>query len=137
MLSDRAPAIEHDRWLPDRGRGLNAELGQARSSLGSGPLLIIHADLPALCPDDIRSMLEEAQHAGCAIAPDRHRRGTNAVALADGRDFRFRFGSGSFARHCNQAGGECTIFERFGLALDVDTPDDLDLARASLFDATA
>lgn len=130
VLSDRRPVIEHDRWFADRGRGLNDELGLARSSLGPGPLLVVHADLPALCPNDIRAMLAEARQAGCAIAPDRHRRGTNAVALADGRDFHFQFGSDSFTRHCDQPGGDYRIVDRFGLALDVDTPDDFDLARS-------
>lgn len=131
VLSDRPPWSTHHIWLADRGRGLNHELGEARALLGGGPLLVVHGDLPALCPDDVRMMLGEALQAGCAIAPDRHRRGTNAVALADGRAFQFRFGEDSFNCHCTEAGDACRIVERFGIALDVDTPDDFDLARSA------
>lgn len=113
------------QWLPDEGRGLNGELDAARARLGTGPVLVIHADLPCLTVGDIRCLLTAAQASGAALAPDRHGQGTNAVALADGDDFRFQFGPDSFARHRAQR-PHAAIVERDGLGFDLDTPTDLD-----------
>ena len=106
-------------WLPDRGRGLNAELQAVEIA---GPRLIIHADLPLVTPDDVEALVAAARGGG-AIAPDRHGTGVNALALDTGVSIDFRFGPGSFARHREQAA--LTIVARPGLALDIDTPDDL------------
>lgn len=120
-------------WLRDAGRGLNPELEGARESLGTVPLLVIHADLPLVEPADITAMLTRAEEWGCAIAPDRHREGTNAIALAAGRIFAFAFGTGSLALHVAQTDGAAMLVERPGLGLDCDTPDDLDRAIAGGF----
>jgi 2-phospho-L-lactate guanylyltransferase len=106
-------------WLPDRGLGLNAEL---QAVAIAGPRLIIHADLPLVTPDDVAALVAAASGGG-AIAPDRHGTGVNALALDAGVSMEFRFGPGSFARHQEQ--GRLTVVARPGLALDVDTPDDL------------
>jgi 2-phospho-L-lactate guanylyltransferase len=116
------------QWREDLGRGLNAELIAARAEI-AGPLLVVFADLPLLTSDDVRALLAAAERAGVAIAPDRAGEGTNAIALADARSFRFAFGEGSFARHRAEAPG-AEIVLRQGLALDVDTPGDLDAATA-------
>jgi len=108
-------------WLPDGGRGLNAELQALEVA---GPRLIIHADLPLVTPDDVEALLSAGRGDG-AIAPDRHGTGVNALALDAGVSMAFRFGPGSFARHLEQAGGRLTVVARPGLALDIDTPDDL------------
>ena len=62
-----------------------------------------------------------------AVAPDRHRRGTNGLALDAGLDFAFRFGAGSFAAHMAEAarlGVAAQALDNPGLALDIDTPED-------------
>lgn len=106
-------------WLPDRGLGLNAEL----QALGiAEPRLIIHADLPLVTPDDVETLLAAA-HGGGAIAPDRHGTGVNALALDSGVTMEFGFGPGSFAHHRKQ--GRLMVVARQGLALDIDTPEDL------------
>jgi len=115
-------------WVADLGRGLNSELAAARDRLSQGPFLIIHADLPLLAPDEVRVLLEAAEQSGMALAPDRHGGGTNALAVWDGRPLAFCFGPGSFAQHLAQARDEVAVVERLGLALDLDTPDDLDTA---------
>lgn len=133
LLSDHPVEGWTGGWHHDQGRGLNTELMAAREAIGAVPLLVIHADLPLVGSADIDALLDAARQAGCAIAPDRHGAGTNALAIHDGRAFDFRFGPDSFALHLAQAGEHCRVVERPGLALDVDTSDDLDAAIAAGF----
>lgn len=133
LLSDVRPPEWTGCWIEDRGSGLNAELQAARARLGALPLLVIHADLPLIAAADVEAMIAAAGVAGCAIGPDRHGIGTNALALVDGRDFQFRFGPGSFAKHVAEANPRHIVVERPGLALDCDTPDDLAIASARGF----
>ena len=131
LLADRRPSGWSGGWsggwIADTGRGLNAEL---QAAAVARPLLVIHADLPLLSVADVEALLAAAEGSGCAIAPDRHGSGTNALALADARGFAFGFGAGSFARHRAQA-ADAAVVERLGLGLDLDTPDDLDAAAAA------
>lgn len=112
-------------WLRDEGRGLNEELTSARDVLGNGPIIVVHADLPCLTADDVTCLLAAAAASGAAFAPDRHGRGTNAVALADSRPFQFAFGPDSLTHHRHQR-ADAAIVERAGLGFDVDTPSDID-----------
>jgi 2-phospho-L-lactate guanylyltransferase len=117
-----APLGRADRdWLPDGGLGLNAELQALQIT---GPRLVIHADLPLVTPEDVEALLSAAR-GGAAIAPDRHGSGVNALALEASVSMEFQFGPNSFARHQEQVGGRLTVVSRPGLALDIDTPDDL------------
>jgi 2-phospho-L-lactate guanylyltransferase len=135
--------------------GLNAALEHAREVLAasSDRLLVAHADLPALTPDDVAALLVE--DAPVVIATDRYRSGTNLLLLPfeteadslsaarerrnlglegggdeDGDEaggFRFRFGVGSLAAHVAEAeahGLEVTVVHRPGTAVDLDTADD-------------
>jgi 2-phospho-L-lactate guanylyltransferase len=129
VLSEIRPSTWSGEWLRDRGGGLNAELGAAARELGGERLLIIHADLPAVSPDDIAALIFAAT-GGVAIAPDRHGAGTNAIALSQASGFSFAFGPGSFNRHREHAARRARIVKRPGLALDIDTPADLAAALA-------
>jgi 2-phospho-L-lactate guanylyltransferase len=125
VLSPERPMAWAGPFRLDQGRGLNAELADA----ARGPkTLIVHADLPLLTTTDIAALTEGT---GIAIAPDRHGTGTNALALPEAQDFAFAFGPDSFGRHCAAAGEQARIVKRPGLALDVDTPEDLAAALAS------
>ena len=117
-------------WLADHGAELNAALETAVSTLGARPVLIVHADLPLLDAADVQCLIDGAATAGCVIAANRHGHGTNAIALADPRGFRFHFGADSLNRHLAEAGPACALIERTGLAFDCDTPDDLEAIRA-------
>jgi 2-phospho-L-lactate guanylyltransferase len=128
VLSDTPPEDWAGRVALDEGRGLNEELRLLAASLGSVPLLVIHADLPLLADEDIAVLLNEAEH-GCAIAPDRESVGTNAIALLRPDAPTFAFGEGSFARHLAAMDG-ARVVVRPGLGLDIDTPADLDAALA-------
>jgi len=124
LLAPAAVPAWPTRWLPDGGRGLNSELATARATLGKRPFVIIHADLPRLTTEDVAYLLAAAEANGAAFAPDRHGRGTNAVALADVDPFRFAFGPHSLIAHKQQR-PDAAIVERDGLGFDVDTPLDL------------
>jgi 2-phospho-L-lactate guanylyltransferase len=126
LLSDIRPAGWPGDFIPDQGRGLNGELHAAAAAL-STPLLVIHADLPFVSREDIDAMISQTD-LGCAIAPDRHGTGTNALALRDPTGFDFAFGADSFGRHREAAGARARVVDRHGLGFDIDTVDDLDAA---------
>lgn len=137
VLSPIRPDGWNGAWLQDEGSGLNAELTSAHVRLGGSRILVIHADLPWLAVDDVAALVEAAEASGAALAPDRHDQGTNGIGLRDGAAFDFRFGPGSLRLHRAQL-PDATIVSRKGLALDIDTPDDLErltgesMARAGL-----
>jgi 2-phospho-L-lactate guanylyltransferase len=93
-------------------------------------VLIIPADLPLITPEDIRAMLARAKDPPVVVvAPDRHRKGTNALLVCPVGLIEYDFGPGSFQRHCDralQAGARLEIIDLASLALDVDLPEDLD-----------
>lgn len=110
--------------------GLNGALEHAREVLaarGPGPLLVAHADLPALTSEDVAALL--VGDAPVVVATDRYRSGTNLLLLrfeAEG-GFRFRFGIGSLAAHLAEAeahGLDAVVVHRPGTAVDLDTADD-------------
>ena len=133
LLAPIAPEGWRHAWIRDEGRGLNEELAAFRAIEISGNLLIIHADLPLLARSDVEAALIAAAASGVAIAPDRHDRGTNALALTAGAAMQLRFGVDSFEQHLGQA-PEAAVLRREGLALDIDTPEDFELAAAAGFD---
>ena len=98
-------------------------------------LLVVHADLPALRPDEVRQLVNAPTP--LVLAPDLHRTGTNALALRlDGTSgehslagdrFAFRFGAGSYAAHLAEAermGLATTTAIMDGVERDLDTIDD-------------
>jgi len=119
-------AVLHIR---DEGRGLNAELEAARALCGGRHVVVLHADLPFVIEAEIAALLRGAGADGAALSPDRHGAGTNAIALAGAGAFGFAFGEASLARHLARPGTR--MIRRRGLALDVDTPADLELALAA------
>jgi 2-phospho-L-lactate guanylyltransferase len=129
LLLSPQPIADIPGWHCDKGTGLNDALNDALGALGL-PLLVLHADLPLLRPEDVAALLNAAEAQGIAIAPDRHGGGTNAIAIADAAAFRFAFGNASFLRHVKEAGARAAVLTLAGLSLDVDTPDDLHAAIA-------
>ena len=62
------------------------------------------------------------------LVPDRHRDGTNVIALPTDMPFQFAYGPGSFQRHLDSAiadGLSVRVRRDPLLALDIDTPSDL------------
>ncbi len=94
-------------------------------------VIIVPADLPLITPEDVRALLERAKYPPVVVvAPDRHRKGTNALLVCPVGLIEYEFGPGSFERHCElarQAGARLEICELPSLALDVDYPEDLEI----------
>lgn len=124
VLSPVDPARPHAEWVRDEGRGLNEELIAQRAQFSGRNFLIVHADLPFLEAADISALLEAAESAGVAIAPDKFDLGTNALALRAESSISFKFGADSFAQH-RAAAPDAAIVRSRGLSHDIDTPDDL------------
>jgi 2-phospho-L-lactate guanylyltransferase len=132
LLSDMPPNGWQGPFILDEGRGLNAELNALVELRRPTRLLVIHADLPLVSVDDIAALIA-GDSAGCAIAPDRHGTGTNALALGEPLGFDFAFGPNSFTRHRAAAKGKARVVTRLGLGLDIDTAADLDAAISAGF----
>jgi len=96
-------------------------------------VLVIPADLPLLRPADVAALLERATNPPVVvIAPDRHRRGTNALLLSPANLIEYDFGGSSFERHCERArkaSARLEVVELPSLGLDLDLPEDLELVR--------
>lgn len=100
-------------------------------------VLIVPMDLPLMTSCDISIMISKSQGSDPAIviAPDHHRQGTNALLVCPAGQIEYQFGEGSFPRHCElaqQSGARLEICELPNLALDVDYPEDLQMARNAL-----
>ncbi len=102
-------------------------------------VLIVPADLPLLTVEDIREVVRRAVNPPVVvITPDRHRQGTNALLISPPGLIQYEYGPGSFQKHCSQAkqaGAKLEICERGSVALDIDFPEDLELAGYELMDA--
>ena len=108
------------------GHNAAAELGIARAlELGAARALLVPGDCPLLAADDIDALLDRhTSSPPVVVVPDRHGTGTNALLLSPPDVIRPAFGPGSRDRHL-ALHDEAVLDEVDGLALDVDTPDDL------------
>jgi 2-phospho-L-lactate guanylyltransferase len=125
--------VLHETGEPDLNRALQAATDAAQAN-GAQAVFIVHADLPWVTAAELQAM---ANHIDgdplVAVAPDRHRRGTNALLCAPPGLIEYRFGDDSFALHCAQAqaaGARLEVCSAPGLALDIDRPEDLDVLRS-------
>lgn len=115
---------------------LNAALEQATAFAASrhaSAILILPADLPLLTLADVTRLWQASQQLYAAramvIAPDSQEQGTNALLVRPPGALAYRFGPGSFQRHCQQArarGLAWHIDRSPRLELDVDLPADLE-----------
>ncbi len=113
------------RTIVQSGEGLNAALTEAAGLLSAVRTLVVPADLPGLSEDDLRAHLNCR---GVGLSPDRHGTGTNLLSMPTPASVPFMFGAGSLDAHRNAAraaGLAVEIIDRPGIALDLDTPDDL------------
>lgn len=96
-------------------------------------VLLIPGDTPLVQAAELAALLAGAT--GVVIVPDRHGTGTNALVMTPPDAIEPSFGPGSLERHvaaAEAAGVPCRVQEVPGLALDVDTPDDLAALSAEL-----
>jgi 2-phospho-L-lactate guanylyltransferase len=121
------------RVVEDRDRGHNpaATLGlNAAIRAGADRALLVPGDCPALDPSELNALISRpAARRSVLIVPDRHGTGTNALLLTPPDALTPSFGPDSRKRHHAEATAanlEAEVVEVSSLALDVDTPDDLE-----------
>jgi 2-phospho-L-lactate/phosphoenolpyruvate guanylyltransferase len=125
--------------VEDRETGHNAAaaLGvQAALAQAAERVLLVPGDCPALDPGEVGSLLDHpASPPSVLIVPDRHGTGTNALLITPPDALVPSFGPGSCQRHLELArasGLQAEVLEVPSLALDIDTPEDLELFTATL-----
>ncbi len=120
-------------WYEDPGSDLNESLSFAldRACMDSASAIYLPADLPFVTDADIRK-IARASNGGetLTLSPAQQDGGTNAMLIPGCLHFPPLLGKDSFARHERQAASldiPYTVCLSDGLALDLDTPEDLAL----------
>ncbi|MDP9263573.1 MAG: hypothetical protein M3O85_04540, partial [Acidobacteriota bacterium] len=111
--------------------GESAAIARATLALeaqGATSLLVIPGDIPLVTAQELEAIYAAAPPAGTVLVPSRDGRGTNAALRQPTSLFPLRFGNDSFVPH--QAAAAATglplvVLTLPGIALDVDTPQDL------------
>jgi|SRR5579875_1873643 len=108
-----------------------AQLGVARAlAMGATRVLLLPGDCPLLDPVEIEQLIARpVPPRSVLIVPDRHGEGTNALLLTPPDAMTPSFGEGSRRRHTELATAQGTtpeVVQVPSLALDIDTPEDLD-----------
>jgi 2-phospho-L-lactate guanylyltransferase len=114
----------------NRGHTAASSLGARTLAQEGVPGMVqLPADIPLVTPEDIAALLYvHGEAPAVTLAPSRDEQGSNAVACSPPDLLPLRFGDDSFFPHLQRAralGVEPQIVRRPGLALDVDTPEDL------------
>lgn len=96
-------------------------------------VLVLPADLPLITREDVMTLIEHADDPPVVvIAPDRHRKGTNALLMSPSGLIEYDFGEDSFQRHCEhvrKSVARLEIVDLPSLGLDLDVPEDLEIIR--------
>jgi 2-phospho-L-lactate guanylyltransferase len=125
--------------LDDQQRGHSAAtlLGIARAiQSGTRRALLVPGDCPLLDPEEVDALMARpVAERSALIVPDRHGTGTNALLLTPPDSLEPAFGPGSCQRHAAGARAQGTPYEVVhvpSLALDIDTPEDLEALQERL-----
>ena len=120
----------------DPGHSEAATLGIVRAkALGADCVALLPGDCPLLDPGEVDAALARMEPGRVAVVPDRHGTGTNGLLMAPPDAIGPAFGPDSCERHLDRAGraGWTAVREDLSsLALDLDTPADLDQLRERL-----
>ena len=95
---------------------------------GSKFTLVIPGDIPLIKVSELDLIIQAAPPEGTVLVPSSDQRGTNAAFRSPCGLFPLRFGNDSFVPHLAAAkatGKPCTVLSLPGIALDIDTPSDL------------
>jgi 2-phospho-L-lactate guanylyltransferase len=122
----------------DHGHSEAATLGIVRAkALGATCTALLPGDCPLLEPTELDSALSSFGEGTVGVASDHHETGTNGLFLSPADAIGPAFGPGSCERHLDRArraGYEARLLDIPSLALDLDTPDDLDALSSLLAD---
>jgi len=127
-------AAEYGARLIERGArdGHSGAVAAAATLLteeGRAGMLTLPGDIPLVTPAEITSLVAAHRPAPAfTIAPSRDELGSNAVVCSPPNAVPLRFGEDSFFPHLRAAEGRGippTVLRLPGIALDVDTPEDL------------
>lgn len=127
--------------VSDPGAGLNNAVAAgvgAVSAAGASSLTVLPCDVPLAYRGDLVDLLDTGATSDVVLVPAGDDGGTNALFLAPPDLIRPAFGPGSLRSHialAEREGYRCSILALPRLALDIDTPADVDtfLARAGSF----
>ena len=120
--------------IADPGSGdMNAAVAAGLAAVhkqGAGTVLVVPGDVPLMSTDDLQALLDSAGAAPRAVVvgSSRDGQGTNALLLRPPDVITPAFGPPSVGRHVQMglaAGAHTVVRAGLGLALDIDTPDDL------------
>jgi 2-phospho-L-lactate/phosphoenolpyruvate guanylyltransferase len=120
--------------IADPGTGdMNAAVAvglAAARQRGAGTVLVVPGDIPLISTDDLQALLDSAGAAPRAVVvgSSHDGQGTNALLLRPPDVITPAFGPPSVGRHVQMAltaGAHTVVRAGLGLALDIDTPDDL------------
>lgn len=90
--------------------------------------LVIPADIPLIRAQELEEILKQAPAEGSVLVPAADGRGTNAAFRRPANLFPLRFGNDSFKPHhaaAQATGKPCVVLKLPGIAVDVDSPPDL------------
>lgn len=91
-------------------------------------VLVVPGDIPLIDAAELRAIYDNAPEKGTVLVPSRDKRGTNAVLRRPASLFPLLFGNDSFMPHLSAAiatDTTCVVLSLSGIALDIDTPEDL------------
>lgn len=117
--------------IEDPGNGLNAALEHGAAQLaarGIDEILLLHADLPLVRPEEIDTLIEAGRRHGLALATDKLGQGSNALYAPLPLPIPLRFGPDSCRQHQDEAARRqhpLEVLRLPGLAFDIDEPRDL------------
>jgi len=111
-------------------RGLNSAITQTicKRKWENAIVLIVHADLPLLTPEEVNAFLRGARGCSVTIGPSKDGTGTNAMVLNPARVIKPAFGRGSYKRHISLFHRKRLRFRvqmTEGFGFDVDDPQGL------------
>ena len=98
---------------------------------GVNTVLRIPGDVPLLCASDVDEILSQSDSSrSCVLVPSHNGKGTNAILRTPPDIFPSRFGENSLELHRMEAENRdvrVRIHKNDNLALDIDTPSDIEL----------
>ncbi|HYP22788.1 MAG TPA: 2-phospho-L-lactate guanylyltransferase [Actinomycetota bacterium] len=125
------------KTVTDPGGGLNAAVAAGIEEVvaaGAESVTVIPCDVPLAYKGDLVDLVDTGATSDIVLVPSGGDGGTNALFLSPPGLIEPAFGPGSLQRHIALAEKEryrCAILSLPRLALDVDTPDDVDAFLAS------